>query len=46
MSAIRALGRMGGDWARRSLERAARDADPDISLAAERALAAWAHSSD
>jgi hypothetical protein len=40
ISAIRALGRVGGDWARRSLERATRDFDPEISLAAERALAA------
>ena len=41
MSAIRALGRVGGDRARRSLERAARDPDPAIGLAAEQALAAW-----
>ena len=40
ISAIRALGRVGGAWARRALERATRDFDPEISLAAERALAA------
>jgi HEAT repeat protein len=41
MSAIRALGRVGGDWARRSLQRATRDPDLEIGLAAEQALAAW-----
>ena len=41
MSALRVLGRVGGDWARRALEHATRDADPEISLAAERALGAW-----
>ena len=41
MSAIRALGRVGGDWGRRYVERAAMDPDPEISLAAEQALAAW-----
>ncbi|HZA66333.1 MAG TPA: HEAT repeat domain-containing protein [Geminicoccaceae bacterium] len=41
MSAVRALRRVGGDWARRALERAARDSDPEISLAAEQALAPW-----
>jgi hypothetical protein len=46
MTAIRALGRVGGDWARRSLERATRDVDPEISLAAEQALAAWRKVSD
>ena len=46
INAIRALGRLGGDWARRSLERAARDLDPAISLAAEQALAAWPEDSD
>jgi hypothetical protein len=41
MNAIRALGRVGGDSARHALERATRDVDPEISLAAEQALAAW-----
>jgi HEAT repeat protein len=41
INAIRALGRLGGDRARRILEHAARDLDPAISLAAERALPAW-----
>jgi HEAT repeat protein len=40
LSAIRALGRVGGDWARSYLRRAVRDRDPEISLAAEQALAA------
>ena len=46
INAIRALGRLGGARARRTLERAARDLDSAISLAAERALAAWPHSDD
>jgi len=41
IGAIRALGRLGGDRARRVLKQAARDLDPTISLAAEQALAAW-----
>jgi HEAT repeat protein len=40
LGAIRALGRVGGKWARRDLRRAARDWDPAISLAAEEALTA------
>jgi len=39
MSPIRALGRAGCDWARGHLRRATRDLDPEISLAAEEALA-------
>jgi HEAT repeat protein len=38
--AIEALGRVGGERARRALARA-RDLDPAISLAAEETLAAW-----
>jgi hypothetical protein len=41
LAAIRVLGRVGGDWARGALERATRDPDREISLAAERALATW-----
>lgn len=40
MTALRALGRVGGDSARHALKRATRDVDPEISLAAEEALAA------
>jgi len=46
MSAIRALGRVGGDRARRSLEHAAEGPDPKIRTAAEEALAAWPENSD
>lgn len=41
MRAIRALGRVGGDWARRALERFARDRNLEISLAVEQSLAGW-----
>jgi hypothetical protein len=41
MSSIRALRRVGGSWARRYLEGATRDFDPEIGLAAEQALADW-----
>jgi hypothetical protein len=40
--AVRALGRIEGDLARRHLERATREGDPEISRAAEQALAARA----
>ncbi len=45
-AAISALQRVGGDWARRPLERAARDPDPSIRTAAEQALEAWPESPD
>jgi hypothetical protein len=41
MVATPTLGRLGGDRARRILEHAARDRDPEIGLAPEEALAGW-----
>jgi HEAT repeat protein len=41
LTAIHALGRVGGDLARRYLERAVLDLDREISFAAEQALASW-----
>jgi len=46
MATIRALQRVGGDWGRRYVERAAADLDPEIGAAAEQALASWPETSD
>lgn len=45
-AAIRALQRVGGSWARRYVEQAARDPDPELGLAAEQALAIWPQTAD